>query len=246
MRPGRVATAATVAMLVVLVGAPHLPTPRSELWFRVAAYLTHAAWFAIVLVLVAAIVQWWRVPRRTMALAIGGTFLLAMAGNLLDWSIPADVAKVWFGACAGAAFVRAVERPWWMLPIACAVPIADAWSVYSSRGVTKAVIDRAQEEPRWIEWPTIATPIAGVPYELFGRLGTVDILFCALFLAVAVRLHLGRARTAIALWIALVATTFIVLEVEGLAIPALPLICLGFLVVQLPALVRDLRASLRE
>ncbi len=246
MRRVRLALAGTVALVAVLVVSPHLPTPSSAAQFRIAAYATHAVWFALVLALATVVVGWWHVRRRTITLALVATFAIAMSCNVLGWAIPADIAKVWFGSLAGAAFVRAVERPWWLLPIALAVPIADVWSVFSSRGVTKAVIDRAQDEPRWIEWPTIATPIAGVPYELFGRLGTVDILFAALFVAVAARWRLGVVRTAIALWIALVANTIVVLEVDGLAIPALPLICLGFVVSQAPALVRDARAAARD
>jgi hypothetical protein len=241
-----VAVGASAALLVMLLALPLLPAPGTPTEFRVAAYATQAAWYAVVVALTAAIASRWHVRRAVLASAIVGTFAIAMTCNVLDLSIPADLAKVWFGALAGAAFVRVVERPWWLMPIALCVPIADAWSVFSSRGVTNAVVERAQEEPRWIEWPTIATPIAGLDYEYFGRLGTVDILFAGLFLAAGWRWRLHVRRIAACLVAALVATSVLVLEVDGLAVPALPMVCLGFLVAAGPALVRDARASLRS
>lgn len=234
----------TVLLLGIVLAAPHLPTPRSELQFRLSAYGTHLVWFTTISVLCATIAAWWSVPRRVIAMAIGAALAAVVLTIALDLNALSDVAKVWFGALAGAAFIRAIERPWWLLPIVVFVPLADAWSVFSSRGVTHAVIQRAKEEPRWVEWPTIASPIAGVPYELFGRLGTVDILFLTLFLAAAVRWQLGVRRTVVALALSLVATTVIVFEVADIAIPALPMLCIAFLAVSLPALMRDLRSAL--
>jgi hypothetical protein len=226
--------------------APLAPLPRTEAQFQASAIVSTAGWFAVLVLLAAVVTGWWAAPRRRLATSIAAAFAVAMACNLLDAMVAADVAKAWFGALAGVAFVRAIERPWWLLPICVLVPAADAWSVFSSRGVTHAVIDRAAEEPRWIEWPTIGTPIVGMPYEAFGRIGTVDVLFIALMVAVARRWQLGVVRTAIALWAGMVATNVLVLRVEDLALPALPMLCVAFLCVQLPALVRDLRADLRS
>ncbi len=226
--------------------APLAPLPKTWGQYQVAAIASTAAWFAILVVLAATITQWWNVPRRGMAASIVAAFVVAMACNLLDAMIAADIAKAWFGALAGAAFVRVIERPWWLLPICVLVPLADAWSVFSSRGVTHAVIERAAEQPRWIQWPTIGTPIIGLPYEASGRIGTVDVLFIALFLAGARRWRLGMRRTMVAAWAGMVATNVLVLRVEDLALPALPMLCVAFLAVQAPALVRDLRDALRE
>lgn len=232
-------------MLAMLLVAPHLPRPQSLAQLRIAIYATHAAWFALLVGLAAQATSWWHAPCTRLAFAIAGTFTVAMACNVAALPVPADLAKAWFGILAGAAFVRVVERPWWLLPISVCVPLADAWSVYSSRGVTKAVIDKGREEPRWIEWPTIATPISGAPYAAFGRIGTVDVLFLALFIAVATRWSLGVRRTAVAMWCGLMLTSVTVFELDDLAIPALPMLCVAFLVVQLPALVRDARDASR-
>lgn len=225
--------------------APLLPTPRTEAQFRVAAYGTHALWFALLVAVGMVVASRWRMPRASLVGALALALALAVVGIAADLDLLADVAKAWVGALAGVAFARVVERPWWLLPIALCVPIADAWSVYSSRGVTRAVLERAQEEPRWIEWPTVATPIAGLPYESFGRLGIVDVLFAALFLGAAARWGLGLRRLAVSLVAGLLATSLVVLEVDDVAIPALPLVCLAFLVACLPGLVRDVRAARR-
>ena len=84
-----------------------------------------------------------------------------------------------------------------------------------------------------------------MPYEAFGRLGIVDVLFCALFLGAAIRWSLGIRRAAVALVLGLVATSVIVVEGVDVAIPALPLLCIAYLLACGPALVRDARAAAR-
>ena len=231
-------------MAGVLLLAPHLPTPDSTTTFRIAAYASHAVWYALLMLVVLQVTANWALPIRALLGAVAASFVLVAVLNVLDLDVASDLAKVVFGALAGTAFVRAIERPWWLIPICITVPIADAWSVFSERGVTNAVVERAQQEPRWIDWPTIATPIAGLPYDLFGRLGIVDVLFAALFVGAATRWQLGRIRTAVALALGLVATSVLVIEGADVAIPALPLLCIAFLIACARPLVRDARAAL--
>lgn len=237
--------AISVAMAAVTWVARLLPLPETVQQFRIAAYGTHLIWFGLLVAAGFVVARSWNVPRASIATATLVSLVLAVLGIATGLDALADVAKAWFGALAGVAFARIVERPWWLLPIAVCVPLADAWSVYSSIGVTHAVLERAREEPRWIEWPTIATPIAGLPYESFGRLGIVDVLFASLFLGAAVRWRLGVRRVAAALVLGLLSTSVLVLEVDEVAVPALPLLCLAFLVACAPALLRDLRAASR-
>ena len=227
-------------MAAALLLVPLLPEPGSPTTFRIAAYASHAGWYVLLVFTALVVSGCWHASVRWL---LG---LTALSLNVLDVDVASDLVKVLFGAIAGTAFVRAIDRPWWLLPICLTVPIADAWSVFSDRGVTNAVVERAAEEPRWIDWPTIATPIAGLPYELFGRLGIVDVLFAALFLGAAVRWKLGRARAAVALVVGLLATSVLVIEGADVAIPALPLLCLAFVVACGPALVRDARAARAE
>ncbi len=233
------------ALAVFLLALPHLPTPETNTDIRLAVYASHAIWFACVVAFAIVIARAWAAPVRRLLVGVVALFGLVAVLNVLDVDVASDVAKVAFGVLAGTAFVRAIERPWWLLPICVLVPLADAWSVFSSRGVTHAVVEAAREEPRWLDWPTIATPIAGVPYDAFGRLGIVDVLFLALFVGAALHWSLGIRRAAPALALGLLATSVIVVEGVDVAIPALPLLCIAFLIACGPALVRDARDAMR-
>jgi hypothetical protein len=235
-----------VVLAALLVLLPHLPTPSTDTEIRIAVYASHATWFACLVAFVVVVAGAWATPTRQLVGWVFALLVLVAVLDVLDVDVASDLAKIAFGAAAGTAFVRAIERPWWLLPICVLVPLADAWSVFSSRGVTHAVVERAQEEPRWLDWPTIATPIAGVPYEAFGRLGIVDVLFLALFLGAAIRWSLGIRRAAPAVALGLLATSVIVVEGVDVAIPALPLLCIAFLLACGRALVRDALLASRE
>jgi hypothetical protein len=240
---------AIVALAAVLVAASLLaslvPEPHSDAGVRLRLYGSHALWFTLLLALVALLVRGWSMSRLRLALALVALAALAIAGNALGWFAAVDPVKVAFGALAGAAFSRALERPWWLLPIGLLVPIADAWSVFSERGVTHEVVDRAAENPEWILWPTIATPIAGFPYESFGRIGIVDILFAGLFLGAAARWRWPAWRGVVAIALGLVLTSLLVFESTGIAVPALPMICVAGLLAYAPQLVSDGRSAWR-
>lgn len=231
------------ALAAMLLLAPLAPRPTTVTGFRVSAYASHLAWFATLLLLAAMLTHAWAARLRVLVAAVAALFVAVVALNLLDVDVASDLAKVAFGALAGIAFVRAIERPWWLLPVCVLVPVADAWSVFSERGVTNQVVDRAREDPAWIQWPTIATPIAGYPYESFGRIGTVDVFFAALFLAAARRWRLGVRRCVVALAIGFLATSVLVFEGADIAVPALPMLCVAFVAACVPALWRDLRAD---
>jgi hypothetical protein len=247
-RPGPIRVVALVIVLgLVLAGAQVVSPPHSVNGFRIRAYPIQLAWYLLVLLTVAQVVRAWNAPRVRLLLTLAVVAALVIGANAVGAFQPADPIKVVFAALAGAAFVSTLERPWWLLPIALLVPVADAWSVFSSRGVTHAVVHKAVERPEWILWPTIATPIAGLPYASFGRLGIVDVLFAALFLGAATRWGWPVWRGVVVLGLALLATSVLVLEgIGGIAIPALPMICVAFLVAYLPSLVRDLRADWRS
>jgi hypothetical protein len=234
------------ALAALLLGATQVPRPHSVATFRLAAYGTQGVYYLVVACVVACIVGWWNAPLRWLLAAVVTLFALLMVLNVAGVPVASDLAKVGFAAVAGAAFVRAVERPWWLLPIAVCVPIADAWSVFSSRGVTHAVIHHARRQPKFIDWPTIATPIAGFPYHAFGRIGIVDVLFASLFLGIATRWQLGIRRGVVALAAGFLSTTVLVFEGAVSAVPALPLLCLAFLLAYAVPLARDARAARRE
>lgn len=241
----RLAALLFALLAAMLLLAPLVPEPQTATRFRLLAYPSHALWFLAIGALAATLAPLWQLPRRWLVAALVVAFALVIALNVASVPVASDLAKVAFGVLAGLAFVRALERPWWLVPIALCVPVADAWSVFSERGVTHAVVERGREDPAWIEWPTIASPIAGYGYESFGRIGIVDILFLALFLGAAVRWRLGVARGVVAMAIGFVLTSALVFEAVDLAVPALPLLCLAFLLAYAPGLWRDARDAAR-
>lgn len=234
---------AAEVLLILLLGATVLPEPTGATSFRVHAYVTHLLWFPALGWFVVQLEAARLLPLGIVLRVLFGLFVLAMVGNLLELPYVTDVLKVAFGGIAGHAFIRAVERPWWLVPIGVCVPLADIWSVFSDHGVTNAVVDKAAEEPAWIDWPTIATPVAGLPYDLFGRMGIVDVLFLGLFVGAAQRWGLGVPRVLVACTAGFLATSVLVFEGADVAIPVLPMLCIAFLVACAPALWRDARAE---
>ncbi|MCW2925098.1 MAG: hypothetical protein JWM98_2502 [Thermoleophilia bacterium] len=241
----RVAVALLALLAALLLLAPTLPEPGSLTQLRLWAYGSHAVYFGALCAAVALLVSVREWPTRRLVAATLGSFVVVMVLNRLDVDVASDVAKVLFGTFAGAGLVRAIERPWWLVPICVCVPLADAWSVFSSRGVTHAVVQHARKDPTWIDWPTVATPIAGFDYASAGRIGIVDVMFTAIFLAAAARWDLGLRRCAALIAVGFVGTTVLVFQTTLSAVPALPLLCIAFLLGAAPGLWRDLRAASR-
>lgn len=243
--PSLLSLARAVAAPLLLLGAcwagsGAFPTPDENWERRVAIYGSVLVIYLLVAWLVSALVPVALWGRRTLVVSAVVLLALAMAGNLLELAGVTDAVKLGFGAIVGVAIARMVERPWWLLPICVLVPLADAWSVFSDRGVTHAVVERAREDPTWINWPTIATPIAGYEYSASPRIGIVDVLFLAVFLTVAWNFHMGLVRGALLLPLGFVATNALIFEgAVPQAIPALPLLCLAFLMVYAGPLLRD-------
>lgn len=234
---------ALVVLAALLLVAPALPEPESVRQFRIWAYGSHLLFFGTLCAAVALIASARPWPVRRHVAVIVAMLVLVIVLNLLEVEVASDIAKVLFGIAAGVALSRAIERPWWFVPICILVPLADAWSVLSSRGVTHAIVERAEQNRSYIDWPTIATPIAGYDYAAFGRIGIVDVLFTAVFLAAASRWQLGLARCAVLVALGFVGTSVLVFEEVASAVPALPLLCLAFLIGAAPGLWRDLRAA---
>ena len=238
--------AGALALLALWLLAPVVPTPTTLNEFRVAVYGGAALFFLLVGAVVysgAGLLA----DRSVRLLAVGtvALFALTMTLNVADIDVASDAAKLAFAIVLGCLVVRAIERPWWLLPVAVCVPLADAWSVFSSRGVTHAVVDKAAKEPRWIDWPTLAIPLPGFDYDAFGRMGVTDFFFLALFVAAALRWNLGAGRLAVALPMSLAASIVIVNEgwIDA-AIPALPLLCITFVAFAARPMWRDLRADI--
>ena len=228
---------ALAALLVVLVaygaGARHLPELPSG--FDVAFY-------ALVVLPAFAAAIWLALPvarlgTKSPLVLAAGAGALAVALSLLDLESAANVAKLACYALAGFTFLTLFEDLWWLTLVAVLVPWVDIWSVAS--GPTEYVVE---QRPGIFEQVAIGFPSPGETAVV--NIGPPDILFFALFLAAADRFHLRVAAT----WIGMTACLGVTLalvwywdEVAGL--PALPAVCLGFLLPNADLLWRDVRRA---
>ena len=117
------------------------------------------------------------------------------------------------------------------------VPWVDIWSV--AAGPTEYVVE---EQPGIFEQVSIAFPTPGDTATV--NLGPPDVVFFSLFLAAADRFRLRVAATWLGMSACLAATLILVWSWDGIAgLPALPAICLGFLVPNADLLWREVRRA---
>jgi hypothetical protein len=162
---------------------------------------------------------------------------LAVALTLLGADSGANVAKLAAYALAGFAFLSLFEELWWIALVAVLVPWVDIWSV--AAGPTEYVID---ERPGIFERISVAFTSPGDGATV--NVGPPDILFFALFLAAADRFGLRVARTWIGMTACLAGTLVLVWAWDDVAgLPALPAVCLGFLVPNADLLARSVRSA---
>jgi hypothetical protein len=234
---GRQRAIALAGLLLILVaygaGARHLPELRSG--FDVAFY-------ALVVLPAFGASIWLALPiarlntRRLLVLAVAAG-ALAIALSVLDIDSAANVAKLACYALAGFTFLSLFEELWWLTLIAVLVPWVDIWSV--AAGPTEYVVE---ERPGIFEGIAIAFPSPGE--SAIVNLGPPDILFFALFLAAADRFRLRVTATWVAMIVCLAGTLALVWWWDDVAgLPALPAVCLGFLLPNADLLWRDARRS---
>ena len=227
--------ASLAGVLVVLVaygaGARHLPELPSD--FDVAFY-------ALVVLPVFAAAVWLALPiagvgtKSLLVLAVAAG-ALAVAMSLLDVESAANVAKLACYALAGFTFLSLFEELWWLTLVAVLVPWVDIWSV--AAGPTEYVVE---ERPGLFEQVAIALPSPGETAVV--SIGPPDILFFSLFLAAADRFRLRVTATWVGMTSCLGATLALVWYWEDIAgLPALPAVCLGFLLPNADLLWRDVR-----
>ncbi len=224
--------AALLAALVAYgAGARHLPGLPSGL---------DAAFHALVVFPAFAAAIWLALPlsragtKSLLVLALGAG-VLAIGLSVLDVESVANVAKLACYALFGFWFLTLFEELWWLALVAVLVPWVDIWSV--AAGPTEYVVE---ERPGIFESVAIAFPSPGETATV--NLGPPDVVFFALFLAAADRFGLRVAATWIGMTACLAATLALVWSWESVAgLPALPAVCLGFLLPNADLLWRDVR-----
>jgi hypothetical protein len=228
-----IALAGLSALLVAYsAGAKHLPELDSE--------HLDVVFYALVVLPAFAAAIWLALPlaaasTKTLVAFAGVAGALAIVLALLDVDSAANVAKLACYALAGFAFLSLFEELWWITLVAVLVPWVDVWSV--AAGPTEYVVE---ERPGLFENVAIVFPSPGE--AVIVNIGPPDILFFALFLAAAARFDLRVAATWIGMTACLAVTLALVWWWDDVAgLPALPAVCLGFLVPNADLLWQDLR-----
>jgi hypothetical protein len=182
-------------------------------------------------------VAWLLLPARDArwvlpaALTLAGTAaLLYLAGLGVLFNLAKLVAFVLFGFW----FLSLFEHVSFVVLVASIVPVVDAVSVW--RGPTEYVVE---EQPGLFDRVSVGFRVPGE--EGTANLGPPDVIFFALFLGTAARFGLRPGWTWLAMTglLALTLIGTVVFDVRGL--PALPAVCIGFLVPNADLLWRVLR-----
>jgi hypothetical protein len=169
-----------------------------------------------------------RHPAALPALAGAVAVVLGLAG--LDSLF--GLSKLACFALVGLALVWIFDRLWWLTLVAALIPWIDIWSV--AAGPTRHVIE---ERPSLVERLAVGIPFPGESSIIY--LGPPDVIFFALFLGAAQRfgLRIGWTWAAMTGFLTLTLVAVVLGDVTGL--PALPAVCLGFLLPNADRLARD-------
>jgi hypothetical protein len=171
----------------------------------------------------------------TAAAAVG---LAAALLTVIGVGSMANVGKLVCFTLLGFWFLSLFEELWWTSLVAVLVPWVDIWSVVA--GPTRYVVE---EQPGFFERISVAFPNPGETETV--NIGPPDVIFFALFLATAARFRIRVAWTWLAMTAFLSLTLVLIWTWEDISgLPALPAVCLGFLVPNADLLWRDARDAL--
>jgi hypothetical protein len=228
--PARAAALAalTVALALYTAGAGRLWDAGLEL---------DVAFLALVLVPAFFLVPWLLLPLAWSRglLPVGlALVVLALFLRAAELDVLFNLAKLFALILLGFWFLTYFEAVSWTVLIALVIPAIDAVSVW--RGPTDYIVS---EQPGVFNDVSVAFRIPGE--DASANIGPPDILFFSLFLAATVRFGLRTAWTWAAM-VALLGLTLVLTATTDVAgLPALPAICIGFLLPNADLLWRAIR-----
>jgi hypothetical protein len=229
-------TRARVAAVAALLAAVGIYTAvAGRLWEAELGW--DLAFLTIVLIPATLLVIWLLLPYAWSPglLAVGlALAALSVALRAAELGVLFNLAKLLALAALGFWFLSWFETVAWAVLVASIIPVVDAISVW--RGPTEYVVN---EQPGIFEEVSIGFRVPG--QDASANLGPPDVLFFSLFLAAAARFELRVAATWVAMTAFLGATLVITATTDVAGLPALPAICLGFLLPNADLLWRQLR-----
>ncbi len=221
--------AGLVAFGAVAASLPELsePTAVAVAGFLVLPAFTATVWVALPLAR----------GHATWLLAFGA---LAGVGWVVFYfagmGVVSNASKLACFVLVGFWFLSLFEALWWITLVSLLIPWVDIWSVFF--GPTKYV---TEERPGFFENVSLALQVPGETST--ANIGPPDIVFFALFLAAAQQFGLRVGLTWIAMTGFLSSTLVLVWWTDGSGLPALPAVCLGFIVPNADLLWRNVREA---
>jgi hypothetical protein len=195
-------------------------------WWPNASSWWDVAFLGLILIpavfgLVYSVLPFWRAPLPQLLL-VGLAFgAAAVAFQAADLIALASFAKLGASAAAAFLFLAVFESATWVALIAALIPWVDAYSVFW--GPTSKIL----EHPKGISALSFGFPVPGE--NGVASLGLPDLLFFALFLAAAARFRLRVTATFVLMALSIGVTTALAAWTDR-ALPATPLLSIGFLV----------------
>jgi hypothetical protein len=198
----------------------HTSLPNTSTWGDVAflAFVLIPAVLALVYLVLPL-----SAARELELIAVAIAFaVLAVILHEADLNALSDFAKLGAMAFAAFWFLNFFEALSWVVLVACIVPWVDAYSVW--RGPTNNIVHNHHQVFSTLSF---AFPVPGE--NAAANLGLPDLLFFSLFLAAAARFGLRVFPTWVCLVASFGATIAIAVAWNKPGLPALPLLCLAFL-----------------
>ena len=230
-----------VAAFVALAVAVGVYYGTHEWWFELPLWWD-IAWLCFLLIpavfgLVYLALPLWRTPTLWLYVAALGFIALSVLLQASGAGPVANFTKLAAMTAIGWCFLHFFEEVSWVVLVSVIVPWVDSYSVW--RGPTKTIVT---EKPEVFSALSFTFPVPG--QEGGAKLGMPVLLFFALFLGASARFELRPFWTWLCLTASLGGTMALatVWDVNGL--PALPLLCLGFLLPNADLLWRAVRPKL--
>jgi hypothetical protein len=229
LTPRAVAFVALAAALAVYYSTAHSWVNVSKWWdVAILAFGVVPAVFALVYVAL----PFWRSPAQQLVLVALAFGVAAVAFQHAGRDSLASFAKLGAAAALAFVFLSVFENATWVALIAALIPWVDAYSVFW--GPTSKIL----EHPKGISALSFGFPVPGE--HGVASLGLPDLLFFALFLGAAARFRLRPGLTFVLMAASFGATTALAAGTDR-ALPATPLLSIGFLAANADLLWRELR-----